>query len=261
MPIIHYNDYKRVVTDVLDKVPVLRVDQLATIIMRYAEVLDDEVDRDTAQSILIAVQRNGYVLMNEDGWAMTKSAHLQMTNGKFSENISHGGAYRIADKLERIKYQENNKRTVTKVGTVDAFLSRKRLDDINAMWVVADMYPDSEGFTKGCEPFNFVFIQNGEPADEENGLEAVPSICYEIIYISKENENATIAMLEALPKIKNKEMQNSIKRVVILEDARHAWKVPYVGVSHICALDPDSDIHYEIIETRTDEERWRDVNV
>ena len=42
MPIIHYNDYKRVVTDVLDRVPVLRVDQLATIIMRYAEVLESE---------------------------------------------------------------------------------------------------------------------------------------------------------------------------------------------------------------------------
>lgn len=262
MPIIHFDQYKNVVTDVLNKVQVLRTDQLASIVMGYAEELDDNVDRAKAQSILTAIQRNGYVLMNEDGWAMTKTAHLTLTNGKFSENISHSNTFRINNTLERIKYMENNVRKVSKSGTVDKFLSRKQLDDIGAMWIIADMYPVSANFTKECcPPYNFEFIQNGEPADEENGYEAVPSLLYQIIYINAADENATISMLEALPKVKEKAMRDSIMRVVIMENPKHAWKIPYVGVSHICALDPKSDTHYTIVETRSDEERWRDMDV
>lgn len=262
MPIIHFDQYKNVVTDVLNKVQVLRTDQLASIVMGYSEELDDNVDRKTAQSILTAIQRNGYVLMNEDGWAMTKSAHLTLTNGKFSENISHSNNFRINKILERIEYKENNVRKVSKSGTVEKFLSRKQLDDIEAMWIIADMYPVSENFTKECSPpYNFEFIQNGEPANEENGFEAVPSILYQIIYINSVDENAMIAMLESLPKIKEKAMRDSIMRVVVMENPKHAWKIPYVGVSHICKIDPESDTHYTVVETRDDDIRWRDMNV
>lgn len=260
MSIIHYDEYKNLVTSVLDKVPVLRTDQLATIIMRYGDmVLDDDINRTLAQSILTAIQRNGYVLMNEDGWAMTKSAYLQLTNSKFGENISPHGSYRIENELKRIRYRENGVRDVIKSGPVESFITTKRLEDIDAMWIIADMFPDSENFTAGTPPFNFLFIQEGEKPCEENDYQEVPSICYEVAYVSKTNENAAIAMMNSLPPITDEKMRESIKRIVILEEYRHPWMIPYCGVSHICKIDPESDINYSVVEVRNDDERWKDV--
>lgn len=249
---VGYEEYKNVILDILDKMPVLYTAQLELALMRY----DEDLNRKTAHSILYAIQRNGYLLMNKAGWSMTKAAYIHMTGDKFLDSVMFHADYRIDDLLDIYVFSPEKKGIIASK-PVEKLISNKRKNDINLMWVIADMYPESAGFVKANPPFNFTFLSEGY-FDEETQREE-PGICYELMYMPSINEDAMIAMLRSIPPIKDKDIRNSLERVVIMENKDHDFKIPALGFSFIGALDNTKECHYSEIRRVDDKEKWNDL--
>ena len=60
--------------------------------------------------------------------------------------------------------------------------------------------------------------------------------------------------------ISDKETRETVRRIAIIDNANHAWEVPYVGFKYICVLDDDSPQNYKVIEKRNNEDLWKDYD-
>lgn len=240
----NYETYSNYVRGILKKVPILKTGQLISALM--SEYEDKDMDAQFALAILHAIQRNGHVLLSSGGWAMTKGAYRMYSKDKFGTAIESNADFRLGDKIS--VFSDDQHRIVQSVN-MEKLLSNKDLKMIDCMWVVADLMPLSEHFIIGTDPWNLIFVSE----DDAGGT------CYEVVKINETSENATIEMLRNTPRITDHEMRDSICRIAVLDSADHAWKVPYIGFTHICVLDKQSETGYSVIETRGDD-RWSDYD-
>lgn len=243
--------YETFVRSILKRVPLLKTEQLIKALVNNFE----DIDKDVAKSILFAIQRRGYVMLSETGWAMTQAMYLGLTSDKFFDGVIKNNAYRIPEKIYQFGIdKETEKNGPLKEITIEEEVHKNRLQLQKCMWLVIDMLPDSFDFVVTETPWNVVFVS--EPSDDRDGL------LYQITYIPSKNEDLHIEILKSLPKIEDKELRENIRRIAIMEDERHAWKLPYIGFSHICVIDDNEEAHYRILNTgRKREDMWKDYVV
>ena len=224
--IYHMEEYESLVRKILQKMPVVRTEQLVLFLKKTFMGITD----DAAMHILVGIQRKGYVLLSIDGWAMKKSIYVELTgDDAFAELLSYG-PYRLRF-MEKICREFYPKR-------------------VKLLWLIADLAPMSEEFFLSEKPWDLVFVSE-DNADQ-------PARIYEFIYISAQGESAAAEMLRTMPKIKEKEDRESIIRIALMENSAHSYKIPYRGFRYIAETDDSSPAHYRITERRKKEEAWKD---
>lgn len=244
--------YTEFISGILKRVPLLRSKQLTNALMN----IDNEMTPELAWAVLYNIERCNHVLFSEGGWAMTLGMYRTLTHDKYLNGVDVKAEFKIQD---RLAIYGNNGREPYKYATPDELIAEmpngnKRLSILNSMWVVTDMLPASDEFVTDTGIWDVSFVTH---PSEESGK--YPKL-YEIIYISEKRENLICKQLSEMKMIDDKELQKPIMRIAILDNPEHAFKVPYIGFSHILTLDPDAKSGYYVVEKRPLEERWSGKN-
>ncbi|MBR0417876.1 MAG: hypothetical protein IJI66_01760 [Erysipelotrichaceae bacterium] len=244
--IIGLDEYERFIRGILKKVPVLKVRQLVKALENNYEDMDSAL----AQSILFAIERKGYVLLSENGWAMTQGAYLTITNDRFFDGIVKNKAYRMPDQLPYYDVDSDNKRYKVRDIELKDALDDKQMQLIRCMYLVIDMLPDSCEFVAGEFPWNIMFVT--EPDDDKKGM------LYQIAYVPKRTEDIEFELMRNLPKVDHQELRDSVRRIVVLENDKSIDKVPYIGITHICKINERTARGYEVLGSpRKRTEAWK----
>ena len=209
---LELNKYEVVMKEFLTWFNPMKTSQLYRILRKYFPELDNE----KTLEIVLGYQAKGYVLISADGWALTKQKYIQITNDT---------------KLKGIDYVSE-----VRLGNISKFIDRycdKKL--INCLWVLIDMLPDSKDFVLTSKPFQITFMAHG--------------YLYQVIYIAEVEEDLRIAMLKEMPKDYYDETKKYLRRIALMENENHFWKIPeHMGFKYIVALD-DSPAHIKKIKT------------
>ncbi len=208
------------VTDLLYHFNPVRTDQLKRALTKYYEGVDEE----KAGKVLISMQKKRSLLMSSDGWTLTKGKYVQLTGD---------------DRYQYVDFQSE-----TPLSDMNEILVRSDINMkvIHCLWILVDMLPASMEFALTHKPWQISFISRKREL-------------FEVAYIPYEEELLRFELLANLPKDLYDELKPNIKRVVILEKAVHASKVPYgVGIKFVVVLDEKSPAHYRILEKR--DEAW-----
>ena len=224
----NYEEYADFVKHITQTVPLIKTEQLKLMIANYFNQPLESTD-----SVMFALQRNSIVLMSVDGWSMTTGQYIRLTGDRFLQqrNIHNEDEYNRLPKMDNICREVN--RPLSK-----------------AMWLVANMLPDSKDFILAAQPWAVAFVTE----EKEGRL----SCLYEITYIARGYEYTRSEMLKELPKIKSNHVKDGMRRICILDDEGYAFRVPYIGFSHIVVIDHSKENHYRVVETRDLKERWKD---
>ena len=223
-----YEEYEEFVKDITRTVPLIKTEQLKLMIANYFNQPLESTD-----SVMFALQRNSIILMSVDGWSMTTGQYIRLTGDRFLQRRNELNE----DHFNRLPKMDSRCREINRP------LSK-------ALWLVADMLPDSKDFIIASQPWAVAFVT--EETRER------PSCLYEITYIARGYEYNRCEMLKELPKIRSNHVKNGLRRICILDDEGYAFRVPYVGFSHIVVIDHERNSHYRVVETRNAEERWKD---
>ncbi len=224
-----YEEYEDFVKDLTRTVPLIKTEQLKLMIANF---FNQPIE--STENIMLALQRNDVVLMSVDGWSMTPGYYIRLTGDRFMQQRNN---VLNEDEYNRLPKMNDRCRSVNRP------LSK-------ALWLVADMLPESKDFIIASQPWAVAFV-----TDE---TESKPSRLYEITYIAKGYEYNRCEMLKELPKIKSNHVKNGLRRICILDDEGYAFRVPFIGFSHIVVIDHSRENHYRVVETRDAKERWKD---
>ena len=213
--------YQKLVASILKKIPYIRTD----ILLLCLKNTFSELSLDHAKRILFELQSNGDCLLSEDGWTLTKGIYYQLSSDTFRDNIRYFNYYRLPKANDLIVALDT--------------------DDVDVMWIVADMMPIDNDFIVCDIPWNIMFEKNGK--------------LVQLIKIPAENEDLRIELLKCSKNIiPNESLWPQIKRVALMENKDHAWKIPHLGFSEICVLDASKPHGYRVVERRT-EGLWDDA--
>ena len=234
--ILDYNEYEDFVKKILRSVPLIKTEQLKLMISKYFAQ-----DPETVDPILLALQSNQAILMTQDGWSMTVGQYIKLSGDRFL--AARSSFKSTTDEFNRLPNMDDKCRKVNRP------LSK-------ALWLVADMMPDSVNFIIASSPWTVAFATI--PTDTKR------SLLYEIAYIDKGYEVTGTELLRRVPKIQSNTIKKSIVRICIIEDETYAFRVPYNGFAYVVKIDHSMPSHYRIIEQRTPsagvpkEKRWEE---
>ena len=246
------NDYEDFIRNLLKKVPLMYTEQLIIALKNTFNDVNDTL----AASILLALQRRGYLLLSESGYVMTKGMYRKLTSDKFYDGITLNSDIRIPEEIYKFTTKKvaitngftKEKWAKDKRGTVDSFLDKNGKALLNCMWVIVDMLPSSENFILGNSPWNIVF--------DKEANEKSDGILYEVTYIPSNLMRVRCEALKQLPPIEDKEFRNQVRRIAIVDDESNIDLIPKIGFSHICKLNPELDTRYEVIKKIDQSEAW-----
>lgn len=244
-----------IIKNILSKLPILYTEQLVIALKNTFENMSSE----EAMRILKILQKHGYVLLSQSGWAMTKGVYQTLTSDKFYDGIEMNSDIRIPEKLTIFgnkKVADEHglpKETWTALGTssIEELVPKAYLELLDCFWIVADMMPLSENFFLGKSPWHIIF----EKENEETGQ----VILYEITRIPDKKARIRTEALKNIPHVDNKDLQANIRRIAILDSDKNIDLVPHIGFTHICVLNSESPTHYKVKEKRL-ENAWDNGN-
>ena len=230
--IYNLEEYEHEIRSVLERLPLCRKKQLIKVLVNTYEGMNEFLANET----LLAIQRRGHVFLSTDDWAMTKGMYLRISQDRYFEGVNSNENYMQGCRL----------------GNMTSLIQKNNVvgDEIDCFWLAVDMLPDSKDFIVGCTPWVICF-------DTSANKETVSRL-YQITKIAADKELTRCEILRSLPKIEDNDLKKVITRIALIEDERHAWKIPHIGFSFICVLDPNSDRGYRIVEKRTGKDVWGD---
>ena len=226
----HYEEYEEFVKHITRTAPLIKTEQLKLMIANYFSQTLESTD-----TVMLALQRNQIILMSQDGWTMTVGQYIRITGDSFLQR--RNSYWAPTDEYNRIPNMNS------RCSIINRPLSE-------SLWIIADTLPDSLDFSLAASPWTVAFTS--KPTEDR------PSHLYEIAFIEKEYEFTRTEMLKIQPKITSNRVKNGLIRICILEDESYAFRVPYIGFTHIVTIDHSKSTHYRIIETRKGKDRWKD---
>lgn len=218
--------YSEFISKILRKIPYIKTKILIRCLVNYYP----DVNEKKAKEILYEIQNNGECLMSTDGWTLTKGIYYRISNDTFRDNFHYHNECRLDN--------------------VSDYLRDLDKEDVDVMWLVADLMPISENFIVCDTPWNIMF---DAPGDEFNE----PKL-FQLIKVPYDVENERIELLKNSKRlIPEDKVINSIRRIALIENPNNAFKIPWLGFTHVCVLDPKQVKGYRIVEKRT-KDIWRD---
>ena len=224
--IYNIETYSEFIGKILRKIPYIKTDILVRCLVNYYPNVNEKM----AKEILFDIQSNGECLMSKDGWTITKGMYYRISDDKFRDEIRYHNECRLDD--------------------IEKYLRELDKEDVDVMWLVADLMPDSENFIVCDTPWNIMFDVPGNEFGE-------PKL-FQLIKIPSDVENERIELLKNSRRIIPEEkVINSIRRIALMENPDNAWKIPRLGFTHVCVLDPKQTKGYRVVERRT-KDIWKD---
>lgn len=225
--IYNIENYGAFIRKILRKIPYIKTRILVLCLINYFAELDEKM----ANNILYELQSQGEVLLSVDGWAITKGMYYRISDDKFRDNFKYHNECRLDG--------------------ISNYLKEYNKDDVDVMWLVADLMPDADNFIVCDTPWNIMF---DIPSDEWNGARL-----YQLIKIPGDVEDERIELLKSSKGlIPNDKLFEKIKRIALIDNPEHAFKIPRLGFTHICVLDPKQKKGYKVVEKR-DKDIWSDT--
>ena len=186
--IANYEMYEEFVNEITRKVPLIKTDQLALMLSNYFKQPLETID-----PVMLALYRNTAIIMTADGWSMTVGEYIKLTGDRF---------------LQRRNSEEMEEDELERFPNMDDVCSKINKPLSKAMWLVAEMLPDSKNFILASSPWAVVF--------ETEATEEKPALLYQITYIGKGHEITGTEMLKVLPKIPSNKVKRVLRRICIL---------------------------------------------
>lgn len=226
-------EYQESIRRMMRKVPVMRTQQLVLAIQHLSR---KNVSEDVAMIYLTDMQSNGYLCMSIDGWAMTKGAYTAITGDNRYIRLEYKAPFIINFEIDTLveKYLTSHQNYYKNL--------------VDSMWVTVELLPLSEEFIATNFPWSISFIIYNKRIDK--------SYLYQITNISKRKEDAHIELLKDYARVDDEDLRKTYRRIAIIEDEKHAWKVPHLGFEFICVIDKNTPTGFRIVETRNEDEMW-----
>lgn len=219
-----YGDFIR---KILRKIPYIKT----KILIRCLVNNFNDVDEKMAEKILYELQSQGECLLSSDGWAITKGMYYRISDDKFRDNFKYHNDCRLSN--------------------VETYLENLNKDDVDIMWLVADLMPDAENFIVCDTPWNIMFDVPSSEWQEPR--------LFQLIKIPGNVEDERIELLKNSKRlIPEEKLLSSIRRIALIDNPAHAFKIPQLGFTHICVLDESQKKGYRIVEKRT-KDIWSDI--
>jgi len=218
--------YGEFIRKILRKIPYIKTRILIICLMNYFT----DVNEKMAKEILYELQSEGECLLSKDGWAITKGMYYRISDDKFRDNFKYHNDYRL-DNME-------------------AYLEGLNKDDVDVMWLVADLMPDAENFIVCDTPWNIMFDIPSSELQE-------PKL-FQLIRIPGAVEDERIELLKNSKRlIPEEKILDSIRRIAIIDNPEHSFKIPRLGFTRICVLDEKQTKGFRVVEVR-DTDIWSD---
>ncbi|MBQ9037213.1 MAG: hypothetical protein IJ115_07160 [Erysipelotrichaceae bacterium] len=218
---VEYNEYERFLNELVYYFNPCRTEQLKrALIKNFANLSNEE-----AMVIITKYQNDGRILLSSDGWAMSKGKYVQMTKDSKYEEVDVNAEVRLPEMGRQIHACCNNKYF--------------RL--LDCFWVLIDMLPDSIDFSLTNKPFQLTFVA-------QNSL-------FQVISIPEDEEDLRCDMLKSLPTDYYESFKIKVKRIVLMQNPDHYWKLPEnIGIKFIATVDDSKANHLRI--TKRIENNW-----
>lgn len=274
----NFDKYKHFILSMLLRVPILYTKQMAVALEKMFPGLDDM----KCSSILLSLQRTNYVVISDAGFVMDLRWYHSVTGDEFGDSLDKSSKSRcyLSDSFDIYdsKINSANKPVYDVYSTVrikdfifktagNAWLA----DLIECMWYVIHDLPYSANFSTNCSfPWNVCYSIPSEdsgnmfeidPATMEfKPVESKGDLADKAVLIAKvsaKSEDAVVHALTVMPPVTDEVLRNSIKRVVMLENRDHSFKIPHTGISEIVALNyKNHETFYDVMEQRDGKEAW-----
>ena len=261
--------YQDFIMSIFKKIPIMKTKQSILCLVNGYE----EIDENSALGILFSLQKKEYIFLSVDGWVMTQGFYKKISNDKKNiyvmnhekkNNFEEDGVTKINNSVSLnvknatqdyhyyldsiIHVIDDDNSGVIAEKRIDECISQKQKEQIDCMWLIADMMPYSVDFFTNVSPWTMCFIS--EP--EEEGMGKI----YEIIYISEKKKDALIQALKSLEEIKSKKLRDCIRRIAIVENKEIAEEIPLIGFKFITEIDDKEEKNYSILSKMNVEESW-----
>lgn len=224
----NYEEYEQFAKHITYQVELMKLEQFRIMISKYFNQ-----DYKSTINVVWALQRNNVILASDDGWVMTPGMYKALTQSSASLPsawASDEPGFRLTD-MDRLCSKHNKALSV-------------------ALWVVADMMPQSYQIMRGKNPWVISFTTEA--------TEKYPATLYQITYI-KAGDLVRYEMLNAIPQVSKAldSVKPYIRRICIIEDESEAYLVPNgLGFRYIMLHDENEPKHYRVLETRNLEQMW-----
>lgn len=218
---IKRNPYEQFIEELVYYFNPIKLEQLQIAMSKCFADLDDKA----INYLISSYQERGYILVSKDGWVTTKGKYLECTKDSRYAGINF-------DKVDR------------RIDDFYPFIrdDEKHMKIIDALWVLIDMLPDSLDYVLSCKPWQITFISKKT------------HILYQVIVINEDEEDIRIEMLKAMPNDFYPEVKPSIRRIAIMENPNHEFKIPHnMGFTHILVMDDSLKTHYRTTKNRLKE--------
>ncbi len=223
-----YEEYESFAKKLISRTGIMKTGQLLLSLQNTFPDMDEAL----ADAVLKSCQRRRILFLSENGYAVTIGTYIMASGDRFLDDIDFDGDCRIRDiRLER------------------TLVSR---DVIDAMWIAADMMPDSMDFMISAKPWILQFV-----TPETEGQ---PSCLYQVAKISAGREIPETVLLEEAPPVRDPDMRRQIRRIALLDRPDEAFRIPCTGFSHICLLDEKAPSGFRVIAKRGGQEAWADYD-
>ena len=258
--------YIEFIKNVILKTNILHLGQLRRMLCNAFPELAENKKYD---DIIINAQSHGIILITKNMYVITKSYYKMMTQDKFFDGLSMNSTIQVPEEMPLFERKADGTRYNSGTITIANYLAKKdrmRSDILNCMWVVARYMPNSKDFIIGNYPWLVVFENckkikqtkdNPDNPDEPLIVESEAVDLIEVTYITQKTEDSRIEMIRSVGNVRN-DMRSSIRRIAIIENEAHAWKIPYYGFTDIIANDMSDPRKFKILERRAVADAWKD---
>lgn len=247
--------YMDFIRNVLFKTSILTIGGARKILYNSFEELDG--DKKATDKILIDMQEKGYLLITENSFIISKGLYERITSDKFFDGVDKKAALAVPTEMTVYTRDNDGKRIVGGSTTIPDYLKEDkfRRELLACMWYVIKKMPVSKDFVIGSLPWNILY-EDDTFSETVDGEEVPITKIIEVAYIPESAENSRVEMIKACGKVPE-EMRLGIRRIAIIENENHAFKIPYYGFTEILTVDDTVPNHLRIVEKRAPSDAWK----
>lgn len=222
-----YAELDRFVYSLLDKVKVMKYDQLLYFVMKEYnfECFDD------AHSYISGCQRNCHFVTTLDKFVLTKEKYFALTTD-----------YEFRKRDKRFNYQMNI--------SIEGLLSLEDKRMIDCLWFVVDAYPKSKDFMVCKFPYNIVFTTANTETRQGR-----------VFIITRISTNYANSILSATQKAfygEDKAFSTCDVHIAMIDSESVLDNIPSNMFDYLCILDDSVKRRFKFVEILDDDEDYED---
>lgn len=222
-----YYDAEDFMLRIISKMEIMLTEQLVMAIKnKYS--FESEYN---AEVLVRKCQRNGHILLSEDGWCVKRMAYPVLTGDEQFKKIDYGA----------------NARIPYPIGDLINNINR---DVVDCFWIIASLIPDSENFMLCAEPWAIAFATKTKNTNNSY----IPGAYYKIAKINSLEHGTDIiplmAMISDSMKSTDERFSDVTRYIAVVDSEMTAKYIPKGMFDNVCMLESESKRKYAIISEK-----------